>query len=111
MDETNKRNNFRCFTYILYCNDEWDMEKDGGALRIYLKSETIKVPSDAKGTCDYVDISPKNGRLLIFDSRLIHAVRKTTSKSKRRLALTLWTLRPDDSGVRGEIHDEGLKDI
>ncbi len=86
------------------------MEEDGGALRIYLNSEKIKVPSDAKKSCEYVDISPKNGRLLIFDSRLIHAVRKTTSKSKRRLALTLWTLRPEQSGVRGEIYDEGLED-
>lgn len=48
-----------------------------------------------------------NGRLLIFDSKLVHSVEKTLGENKRRRALTLWTLRPDDSGVVGEIYDIG----
>lgn len=94
------------------------MERDGGALRMYPESQTTKprdarlrstgagVSGAARGNT-YVDISPLNGRLVIFDSKLVHSVEKTTTDRKRRLALTLWTLRPEDSGVMGEIYDAG----
>ena len=65
------------------------------------------MPVEAKEQCEFVDINPTNGRLLLFDSRLYHSVQKVKSASKSRLALTLWIMRPEDSGVRGEIWDEG----
>jgi hypothetical protein len=44
---------------------------------------------------------------LIFDSTLVHSVEKVTHPTQLRRALTLWVLRPNDSGVRGETYDEG----
>jgi ectoine hydroxylase-related dioxygenase (phytanoyl-CoA dioxygenase family) len=85
-------------------DDDWDMERDGGALRLYPDSQHFISPSEALAACaqDFVDISPLNGRLLIFDSCLVHSVRPNTSPTKRRRALTLWINRPNDSGVKGE---------
>mmetsp|Transcript_35807 Transcript_35807/g.83427 ORF Transcript_35807/g.83427 Transcript_35807/m.83427 type:complete len:324 (-) Transcript_35807:976-1947(-) len=94
-DDTHTRRNFRWFTYILYCNDGWDLRKDGGALRIYPDCNTGTVKESSK----YVDINPINGKLLVFDSRLVHSVEKVTSKTRRRLALTLWALRPEDRNI------------
>lgn len=96
------RSNFRHFTCILYCNDGWE-EADGGALRLYPHTRNLKNADDAiVNGHDYVDISPKNGRLIIFDSCCIHSVEIVTHKTKKRRALTLWINRPDDSGVEGE---------
>eukprot|EP00980_Cylindrotheca_fusiformis_P005578 scaffold1183_cov114-Cylindrotheca_fusiformis.AAC.11 len=97
------RHNFRHYTCILYCNDDWDEDEDGGALRLYPYSQNLLEADDAiHQSYGFVDISPKNGRLLIFDSRLIHSVERVTTKTKRRRALTLWINRPNDSGVLGE---------
>lgn len=85
-------------------NDEkWNTATDGGALRLYLNSQDCTVPSEAE-PLPHVDIEPWNGRLLIFDSRLVHAVRPNTSAQKQRRALTLWINRPNHSGVRGEVY-------
>ncbi|KAL3937017.1 MAG: hypothetical protein SGBAC_007787 [Bacillariaceae sp.] len=93
------RSNFRHFTCILYCNDDWE-EKDGGALRLYPHTRNLVNPDDAiLNGYDFVDVSPKNGRLIIFDSCNIHSVEKVTHKEKKRRALTLWINRPDNSGV------------
>jgi len=105
----NQRKNYRCYTCILYCNENWDYIQDGGALRLYKDSVSIVNPKDAIEKCEYVDINPDNGELLIFDSRLIHSVQKVTSSHKERLAFTLWTLRPEDNGCVGEIYDAGEK--
>lgn len=101
------RSNYRCYTCILYLTDSWDLHRDGGALRIYPDSLNISKPRDAPLRCEYTDVNPMNGQLLIFDSRLIHSVKEVTSKEKSRLALTLWILRPENSGVNGEIYDAG----
>ena len=61
--------------------------------------------------CEYTDINPDNGKLLIFDSRLVHSVEKVHTPDKSRLALTLWTLRPENRIVRGEIYDEGRPEV
>lgn len=103
----NQRSNYRCYTCILYCNESWDCRQDGGALRLYKDSLGIVNPKDAIEKCEYVDINPDNGKLLIFDSRLIHSVQKVTSSHKERIAFTLWTLRPEDNGCVGEIYDTG----
>ena len=103
----NRRSNYRCYTCILYLNDDWDCDRDGGALRIYPDSLNVLKPRDASVTCEYMDVNPENGQLLIFDSRLVHSVKEVTSTEKCRLALTLWTLRPENSGVGGEVYDAG----
>ena len=107
-DHGPKRSNYRCYTCILYMNESWDLHRDGGALRIYPDSLNISKPRDApKMQCEYKDVNPTNGKLLIFDSRLVHSVKEVISREKSRLALTLWILRPETSGVHGEIYDAG----
>lgn len=110
------RRNFRAYTCILYLNDNnWDVDIDGGALRLYPHTQEYRTPEEAvdasnvkeesytdDGVPSFVDISPINGRLLIFDSRLVHSVNKVLSSTKVRRALTLWINKPNDSGVSGE---------
>lgn len=99
------RSNFRHYTCILYCNEDWDDQHDGGALRLYPNTRTLKEADEAiHYDYDYIDVAPKNGRLLIFDSCLIHSVQRVLHKTKKRRALTLWINRPDHSGVRGETY-------
>jgi Rps23 Pro-64 3,4-dihydroxylase Tpa1-like proline 4-hydroxylase len=93
------------YTCILYLNDnDWDMEQDGGALRLYPNMKDVHVLGAAVGLAanNFVDIAPINGRLLVFDSRLVHSVQPVTSTTKRRRALTLWINKPNNSDVRGE---------
>ncbi|CAJ1954118.1 unnamed protein product [Cylindrotheca closterium] len=93
------RSNFRHYTCILYCNDDWE-EEDGGALRLYPNTRNLVHPDDAiSDGYDFIDVIPKNGRLIIFDSCNIHSVEKVTHKTKKRRALTLWINRPNNSGV------------
>jgi Rps23 Pro-64 3,4-dihydroxylase Tpa1-like proline 4-hydroxylase len=94
------RRNFRSFTCILYCNDDWQ-EQDGGALRIYRDSTHLASAKEAHKSCEYSDIVPKNGRLVIFDSKLVHSVEKVLVDKCRR-ALTIWIARPSDGGIQGE---------
>ena len=95
-----KRSNYRCITAILYLNENWE-KCDGGQLRMYLDSAAVERPNRAVDTHDYVDINPSNGKLLLFDSRMVHSVEEVLNKYKIRRALTLWT-RPEESGVSGE---------
>ena len=55
---------------------------------------------------EYEDVNPSNGKLLIFDSRLVHSVEMVKSHDKKRLALTIWMMRPEESGVVVDIWDE-----
>ena len=72
------RGNPRRLTCIVYLNADWDVERDGGALRAYLPD----------GSGEHVDVAPKAGRLLLFDAvRVEHEVRPTFAS---RVALTLW---------------------
>ena len=111
------RRNFRAYTCILYLNDNnWDVDIDGGALRLYPHTQEYRTPEEAVDASNvkeesynddddeksFVDISPINGRLLIFDSRLVHSVNEVLSLTKVRRALTLWINKPNDSGVSGE---------
>ena len=97
------RQNYRHYTCILYCNEGWSKD-DGGALRLFLDSTELLSPAEAKTRCPYVDIVPSNGRLLVFDSTLVHSVEKVTQSETPRQALTLWILRPEESGARGEVY-------
>ena len=54
------------------------------------------------GGNEYIDINPSNGKLLLFDSRMIHSVENVFNKNKTRRALTLWMVRPEESGATGE---------
>lgn len=101
--KTPDRQNHRHLTCILYMNDDWDEHEDGGALRIYPGSRNCKKPQQVLDGWDYVDISPQNGRMILFDSCLIHSVRAVTAEEKVRRALTVWIYRPEDSHVPGEL--------
>eukprot|EP00525_Craspedostauros_australis_P003519 CAMPEP_0198113132 /NCGR_PEP_ID=MMETSP1442-20131203/4875_1 /TAXON_ID= /ORGANISM="Craspedostauros australis, Strain CCMP3328" /LENGTH=445 /DNA_ID=CAMNT_0043770141 /DNA_START=45 /DNA_END=1382 /DNA_ORIENTATION=+ len=96
------RSNFRAVTGILYCNDDWDLPTMGGALRIWPqgRDHPVRSPDPAR----YVDVEPRNGRLLLFDSCLLHSVEPVTTREQTRRALTVWINRPDDSGVKGETY-------
>ena len=97
-----RRSNWRCITAILYLNEGWTAS-DGGQLRMYLNSAGVERPSTAADTHRHVDINPSNGKLLLFDSRMVHSVEEVLNdKGKVRRALTLWILRPENSGVTGE---------
>lgn len=105
--ESLTRSNYRRFTVILYCSDDWNVQHDGGALRIYPNTVDFTDPSIAKqNNLPYEDVTPKNGKLLIFDSRLVHSVEHVLSSNKERLAMTIWISRPEDSGVSVDIWDE-----
>ena len=111
------RRNLRCYTCILYLTGRdadgapsWT-EADGGALALHRNSEGVRAITEATAEgapYKVADVQPLDGRLLVFDSRLVHAVRPNTSADgKLRTALTLWITRPTDEPVRGEVWDEG----
>ena len=111
------RRNLRCYTCILYLTGRgadgapsWT-EADGGALALYRGSEGVRAMAEATAEgapYEVADMRPLDGRLLVFDSRLVHAVRPNTSADgKLRTALTLWITRPTDEPVGGEVWDEG----
>ena len=108
LDKVEKiKSNFRYYTCILYCNDNWT-SSNGGALRIYPDSKYVPDVDDA-GL--YVDVIPKNGRLLIFDSMLVHSVERVIGDEQKRRALTLWIKRPDDSGVKAPRVTKGEESV
>lgn len=69
----------RCITAIYYLNQDWDVRKNGGLLRIFPEGWTDKV----------ADIEPIFDRLLFFwsDRRNPHEVQPAY---KTRYAITLW---------------------
>ncbi len=105
-----RRINWRYITAILYMNEGWE-KGDGGQLRLYLDSSGVIHPNIVLDEHDFIDIIPSNGRLLLFDSRMIHSVEKVLKEGKTRRALTLWIIRPEESGATGEdyflIDDDG----
>ncbi|KAK6756900.1 hypothetical protein RB195_014992 [Necator americanus] len=68
----------RCITTIYYCNQDWDINKDGGTLRLYPESSIIPM-----------DIDPKADRLVFFwsDRRNPHEVMPVF---RPRFAVTIW---------------------
>ena len=96
-----QRSNWRCITAILYLNEGWK-KTDGGQLRMFLDSAHVENPFTARKTHDHVDVNPSNGKLLLFDSRMVHSVEEVLHENKVRRALTVWLLRPEVSGVSGE---------
>jgi Rps23 Pro-64 3,4-dihydroxylase Tpa1-like proline 4-hydroxylase len=83
-------------------NEGWT-KGDGGAVRLYLRSQALQYVQEVYSESEeprwhVVDVLPSNGRLLLFDSRLVHSVEPVLSEKKRR-ALTLWIKRPMEGGV------------
>mmetsp|Transcript_8606 Transcript_8606/g.9995 ORF Transcript_8606/g.9995 Transcript_8606/m.9995 type:complete len:95 (-) Transcript_8606:59-343(-) len=73
------------------------MTRDGGALRIYPDSLHLNDPAEViKAKMHFEDINPSNGKLLIFDSRLVHSVERVLTKEKKRIAMTLWINKPEE---------------
>lgn len=68
----------RCITTIYYCNEDWDIAKHGGTLRLYPESSMIPM-----------DIDPKADRLVLFwsDRRNPHEVMPVF---RPRFAITIW---------------------
>uniref|UniRef100_A0A7S2MHR9 Fe2OG dioxygenase domain-containing protein n=1 Tax=Octactis speculum TaxID=3111310 RepID=A0A7S2MHR9_9STRA len=117
------RRNHRQFTAIMYANmrpngKQWQPE-DQGCLRIYegsgggsssvcgkaLLAGGKSAAAKAVVGLSFVDIVPRAGRLVIFDSRLIHEV--MPSRDLPRQAITMWIGRPVDNQVKGETWDAG----
>ncbi len=105
-----RRSNWRFITAILYMNEGWEIA-DGGQLRMYLNSVGVIHPYMVVNRHKYIDINPSNGKLLLFDSRMVHSVEKVLNEAKTRMALTIWIIRPEENGVSGEdyflIDDDG----
>ena len=79
----------RVFTCILYLNDEWEAPHEG-CLRIFTAAVDEAAARSGEGLDEgsFVDVEPKGGRLVIFDSRrMLHAVRPSRAE---RWALTVW---------------------
>lgn len=82
----------RELTAILYANPtDWDLQRDGGALRIYLGSEQLE--SAPPPEHPNMEVKPTAGTLVVFFSRLWHEV---LPSERLRRALTLWILRPEE---------------
>lgn len=92
-----RRVNPRELTVILYANPpDWDVTRDGGALRLYQHSENLPAfpkvgERKAKGIMP-VTVPPIGGCLVIFFSALWHEV---LPAHRKRRAVTLWIFRPD----------------
>eukprot|EP00918_Siedleckia_nematoides_P054877 GHVU01119824.1.p1 GENE.GHVU01119824.1~~GHVU01119824.1.p1 ORF type:complete len:505 (+),score=19.81 GHVU01119824.1:122-1516(+) len=90
----------RCITCIYYLNKKWDVNKDGGLLRIF--------PS----MCSHVaDVEPKFDRLLFFwaDRRNPHEVQPSF---RTRYAITVWYFDAEErTKARHRFHiEEETKD-
>mmetsp|Transcript_51124 Transcript_51124/g.91016 ORF Transcript_51124/g.91016 Transcript_51124/m.91016 type:complete len:586 (+) Transcript_51124:51-1808(+) len=93
LKEKGGRANGRELTAIIYANPpDWDLEKDGGGLRLYLGSQGLPTCPKLQ-TANTEIVSPVGGRLVIFFSELWHEVMPC---ERVRRALTLWILRPTD---------------
>ena len=69
----------RALTAILYLNDDWQIQRDGGDLRCCI------------GGQEPFDVAPVGGRPVLFDAGAVaHAV---LAASADRVALTVWLNR------------------
>lgn len=83
----------RAWSYLIYLNKDWS-EADGGKLRIFTDGGGEEAPVGAPPS--FVDVSPRAGTLVVFDSsRVPHEVLETTSP---RRAVVGWFSR--ESGRR-----------
>ncbi|GAB1601371.1 egl nine homolog 1-like [Argonauta hians] len=80
----------RCITCIYYLNKNWNVEKDGGLLRIY-----------PEGQENVANVIPKFDRLLFFwsDRRNPHEVLPT---KRSRYAITVWYYDAEEKAAADE---------
>ena len=79
----------RKFSFLLYCNEGWQ-PSDGGCLRIHTDGGGVLAPAGAPPS--YVDVEPKAGTLVLFDSVTVpHEVLNTNAA---RLAMVGWFNSP-----------------
>eukprot|EP00747_Dinoflagellata_sp_TGD_P091786 gnl/TRDRNA2_/TRDRNA2_165184_c0_seq1.p1 gnl/TRDRNA2_/TRDRNA2_165184_c0~~gnl/TRDRNA2_/TRDRNA2_165184_c0_seq1.p1 ORF type:complete len:396 (+),score=54.77 gnl/TRDRNA2_/TRDRNA2_165184_c0_seq1:88-1188(+) len=97
MPTSGKRLNPRELTVIAYANPgDWDLDRDGGALRLYPHSSHLLTEAELqkeieKKTIEPTTVSPLGGRIVIFFSSLWHEVMPAY---RERRAVTLWIFRP-----------------
>jgi hypothetical protein len=82
----------RCFTLVYYLNEPgWDVEAQGGALRVHCAPKDARLPSSApllSTPHDAVDVAPCGDTCVIFRAdRVLHEVRPARAE---RLAATVW---------------------
>jgi len=78
----------RKFSYLLYCNPEWQ-PADGGCLRIHLDGGLEVAPASAPPR--FHDVEPRAGTLVLFRSDVPHEVLDTAAS---RLAIAGWFNAP-----------------
>ena len=77
----------RQITIILYLNDkDWDSKVSGGSLKCYINANEDDITGET--ATEIIEIEPKGGRMVIFDSSTI--LHEVTPTFERRLALTAW---------------------
>ncbi|KAK5985829.1 Hypoxia-inducible factor prolyl hydroxylase, partial [Trichostrongylus colubriformis] len=90
----------RCITTIYYCNEDWDIIKHGGTLRLY--PETSIIP---------MDIDPKADRLVFFwsDRRNPHEVMPVF---RPRFAVTIWYMDREErrKAIEKQAQEAGKSD-
>ena len=82
--------NPRALTAIFYATpDDWDDDTDMGHLRFYYHDDGLGGPTSLHGDDPdaFLDIAPRPGRLVVFDSFFGHEVLKPR---RHRAALTFW---------------------
>lgn len=103
--DSNTRKNYRMYTCILCCSDNWNSSKDGGAIRIYPNTSNVSNPDKAL-SMQYEDIRPTNGKLIIIDSRLVYSIETVKSNDMTLRTMTLWISKPENNGVGINIWDD-----
>ena len=78
----------RKFSYLLYCNEDWQ-PSDGGCLRIHTDGGGEEAPPGSAPS--FVDIEPRAGTLVVFRSTMPHEVLDTDAQ---RLAVAGWFNKP-----------------
>eukprot|EP01060_Flectonema_neradi_P014320 TRINITY_DN21019_c0_g1_i1.p1 TRINITY_DN21019_c0_g1~~TRINITY_DN21019_c0_g1_i1.p1 ORF type:complete len:377 (+),score=73.44 TRINITY_DN21019_c0_g1_i1:48-1133(+) len=102
------QDNKRRLTCIYYCNEDWDASK-GGCLELYPNSgltQHVESRSDSAETLSEkqkkkfskpIRIEPRSGKLVIFNSSLIHRV---LPEHFERYAITCWMSGPESLGLQ-----------
>lgn len=94
--EADSISNIRKYSFLLYLNDaDWNVERDGGALRIHRDAGGDTLPVGELP--NFVDVAPKAGTLVLFRSDLVpHEVLDTR---KERLAIVGWFLSEETASA------------
>jgi len=81
----------RVLTLIIYLNEAWELERDGGALRLHLPASVARTQCREynAGASAAVDVCPSAGTIAIFRAdRIMHEVRPCSQRY--RLAASVW---------------------